>query len=198
MPIKLYLGKLVGGGVGHSIPKVICLPVSMAQHCAPYRLSSSVASVSLVSTETLPSCLLYCSFPQLKGPGLATHWACLLPRSRLHPPVALALPPILGRSLSFVGEGNCGPLSLVPGRQLSGETTQGGALGRPDALRALQGGDCRLCNHPTPPPPTHTHTLPQTQISAKIGKDQTLGSGYGKGQCWRRVEEGTVHLPRLN
>lgn len=46
--------------------------------------------------------------------------------------------------------------------------------------------------------PPYTHTLPQTQISAKIGKDQTLGSDYGKGQCWRRVEEGTVHLPRLN
>lgn len=31
-------------------------------------------------------------------------------------------------------------------------------------------------------------TLPQTQISAKIGKDQTLGSGRGKGQGGCRVE----------
>lgn len=82
-----------------------------------------------------------------------------------------------------MGEGNCGPLSLVPGRQLSGETTQGGVLGQPDALRALDGGNCRLYIPPSPP---------QTQISAKIGKDQTLGSGCGKGQCQHRVEEGTA------
>lgn len=41
------------------------------------------------------------------------------------------------------------------------------------------------CKPPPPPPP-------QTQISAKIGKDQTLGSGRGKGQGGCRVEEGTA------
>lgn len=64
----------------------------MAQPYAPSRLSSPVASVSLVSPETLLSCPLYCSFLQLKGPGLASHWFRLLPRGPLHHAVVLALP----------------------------------------------------------------------------------------------------------
>lgn len=75
--------------------------------------------------------------------------------------------------------------ALFPEGSYLGRLHKEGYLGSLMPSEPLEGGNCRLY---TPRP----QTLPQTQISAKIGKDQMLGSGRGKGQGGRGVEEGTA------